>query len=278
MPHSYADPRSDIAFKKIFGSEQHTSILISFLNSILDFTGDETIVSVEVVNPYQVPRLEFLKSTTLDVKARDLAGRSFIVEMQVEPQEFFGKRALYYTSKSYTDQLPRGGDYKTLKPVYFVGILNFSIFSGTNPVTRHTIRNEETLQHEIKDFSLNFVELTKFSKSIYDLKTLADKWIWFMKHGGDISSIPLELSEELPIIEAFSIADQHLWSAEELDVYEYWLMKEHSVEDSIQYAAKLAKKEGKIEGKIETARAMDAEKINHDIIEKVTGLFPDQWA
>lgn len=38
MPQVFADPRSKLAFKKIFGSEEHTNVLISFLNSILDFT------------------------------------------------------------------------------------------------------------------------------------------------------------------------------------------------------------------------------------------------
>ena len=31
----FADPRSDIAFKKLFGDITHKNILISFLNSVL---------------------------------------------------------------------------------------------------------------------------------------------------------------------------------------------------------------------------------------------------
>jgi hypothetical protein len=33
----FADPKNDLAFKKIFGDINHKNILISFLNSILDF-------------------------------------------------------------------------------------------------------------------------------------------------------------------------------------------------------------------------------------------------
>ena len=31
----FADPKNDLAFKKIFGNDKHKNILISFLNSIL---------------------------------------------------------------------------------------------------------------------------------------------------------------------------------------------------------------------------------------------------
>ena len=31
----FVDPKNDIAFKKIFGDEKHTEILISFLNALL---------------------------------------------------------------------------------------------------------------------------------------------------------------------------------------------------------------------------------------------------
>lgn len=59
----FVDPKNDIAFKKIFGDENHTEILISFLNATLDFKGDYKIKSVKILNPYQVPKIEELKET-----------------------------------------------------------------------------------------------------------------------------------------------------------------------------------------------------------------------
>jgi hypothetical protein len=54
----FADPKNDIAFKKIFGDENHKNILISFLNAVLDFKDDKEIIEVEILNPYQVPKIE----------------------------------------------------------------------------------------------------------------------------------------------------------------------------------------------------------------------------
>ena len=43
----FADPKNDIAFKRIFGDENHTEVLISFLNSVLDFKGERKIKEVK---------------------------------------------------------------------------------------------------------------------------------------------------------------------------------------------------------------------------------------
>ena len=45
----FADPKNDLAFKKIFGNEAHKEILISFLNSLLDFKDEKTIVDVTLL-------------------------------------------------------------------------------------------------------------------------------------------------------------------------------------------------------------------------------------
>lgn len=34
----FVNPRNDVAFKKIFGNEEHKEILIAFLNAVLDLT------------------------------------------------------------------------------------------------------------------------------------------------------------------------------------------------------------------------------------------------
>lgn len=38
-------PKNDVVFQKLFGTEQHKEILISFLNSILIKSGNEEIKS-----------------------------------------------------------------------------------------------------------------------------------------------------------------------------------------------------------------------------------------
>jgi hypothetical protein len=65
----FADIKNDIAFRKIFGNEQKTAPLISFLNAALQLEGNERVVSVSLANPYQFPRIAGEKATILDVRA-----------------------------------------------------------------------------------------------------------------------------------------------------------------------------------------------------------------
>ena len=219
----FVDPKNDIAFKKIFGDSGKTEILISFLNAVLELPSP--IASLTLASPYQIPRIQDLKETSLDVKAVDENGREFIVEMQVEGNELFGKRALYYLAKSYVGQIRKAEDYAKLKPAYFVGILNFNMFDGDAYLSRHILINQESDRQDLKDFEFNFIELKKYNKTEDELDNIVDKWIYFLKNGENMDVIPSNITET-ELLEAFDTANQMKWSKEELDIYDYWSGKE----------------------------------------------------
>ncbi len=79
----FADVKNDIAFRKIFGNEHKKEILISFINAVLRLDDTNCIVDLEILNPYQPPRIAGLKGSIIDIKARDLNNNFYIVEMQV---------------------------------------------------------------------------------------------------------------------------------------------------------------------------------------------------
>ena len=233
---SFADPTSDIAFKKIFGNQERRHILISFLNAALGFTGKAAIADLEILAPNQAPHLKDFYDSTLDVRAKDKAGREFIVEMQVEDHKDFGKRACYYSAKAYSQQLRKKGSYANLRPVIFLGILNFSFFDGDDFLTRHLVLNQKTLKQELPDFEFAFIELKKFLKDEAELVDIIDKWTYFIKHAGSLKKAPKVLTKVPEINEAFEIADQHLWTPEELHVYDYWLDRERVRLSALQTA------------------------------------------
>jgi len=88
----FISPKNDIAFRKVFGNENKKEILISFLNALLDLPEDRKIMEIDILNPFQVPKIESLKLTILDVRAKDKRGVTFIIEMQVEQVEGYQKR------------------------------------------------------------------------------------------------------------------------------------------------------------------------------------------
>jgi len=279
----FADPKNDLAFKKIFGNEKHKNILISFLNAVLDFTGDKEIVDVELVNPYQVPKIPELKETILDIKAKNKSGESFIVEMQKKDVGDFTKRSLYYTSKAYVTQLDKGKDYSKLKKVYFIGILNFNIFENKNYISRHLIINQETSTQDLKDFEFTFIELPKFDKKLNELNSVLDKWIYFIKNAENLEMIPKEFKNQ-EFKEAFEIAKQTAWNKDELEVYEYIALKEADEINALRTAEKkglqkgLEKgreeglKEGEKNAKIEIAKKSLKKGIDIETISELTNL------
>lgn len=278
----FADPKNDLAFKKIFSSSKHKNILISFLNATLDFKDNLVIVDVELANPYQIPKIQELKETILDIKATNKNGDTFIVEMQRKDLGDFTKRSLYYTSKAYISQLPKGQDYTQLKKVYFIGILNFNIFENQNYISRHLIINQETNTQDIDDFEFCFIELPKFNKNLNQLHTILDKWIYFIKNAQDLTLIPKEYETIDAFKEAFSIATQTAWNKRELEVYEYISLKEFDDFNALKTAKNKGHQEGLKEGERnkqrEIAKNLFLANVPLEIIQKTTGLSESDLA
>ena len=264
----YADPKNDIAFKKIFGDENKTEILISFLNSILEFKNNKQIKSLTIVNPYQVPRIEDLKNTILDIKAKNIDDEEFIVEMQVEKDINFAKRSLYYTSKSYVNQLDVSENYPELKKVYFIGILDFAIFDTPDYLSQHLILDTKTNKQEIKDFEFNFIELKKFNLSLQECDTIAKKWIYFIKNVSTFNLIPKEYEDIKEFQLAFESAKIFNWNKEELEVYDYISMNEGKKKSEIE----TARLDGKLERSIEIAKKSLEQGLDLDTVKIITGL------
>ena len=252
----FISPQNDFAFKRIFGNEQHKEVLISFLNSVLDLSGERQVTEVQLADPYQVPRLKHLKETVLDIKVTCRSGRQFIVEMQVEQQRSFHKRALYYTSKAYVEQLPRGKAYPELKPVYFIGVLNFETTSNSNYLSRHRILDAETHEQHISDFEFCLIELPKFTKRENELQSVVDKWIFFLKYLGssagedkDFASI---FASEPPLLQALEIARYYSLSKAEISAYEarekHRMIEEANVDTARFEGHAKGKEEGRAEG------------------------------
>ena len=60
----FINPKTDFAFKKIFGSTTSKDILISFLNAML-YQGKDTIADLEILDPYQAPKIKGMKDSFL---------------------------------------------------------------------------------------------------------------------------------------------------------------------------------------------------------------------
>jgi predicted transposase/invertase (TIGR01784 family) len=270
----FADPKNDVAFRKIFGNEAKKVILISFLNSVLSLEGDRKIIELYFRNTFQLPRVAGLKSSIIDVNVKDQSGTTYIVEMQLSEVVSFDKRIQYYVSKEYSSQIEKGDDYSKLTPVVLVGVLEFDYFKGNNYLTRHVILNVETLENELKDISFNFIELPKFKKNLNECLTLTDKWIYFIKNAENLEVIPPDVNDE-GLKEAYTESDKHNWTKDELASYDYFLMREQDERGRVELAEKREKEKAEKkaeEDKLEIAKKFKLAGVAFEIISNSTGL------
>ena len=153
----FLDPTNDIAFKRLFGNQAKSEILISFLNSVLELAEGDKITSVIITDPYNLPDAQWLKTSIVDVRCTDQSNRQFIIELQVDIQKDYPARSQYYVALAITRQLAKKAQYKTIMPVIFVGILDFNLFKSPDYHSTHHILNIKTHEHALHHMSFTFV-------------------------------------------------------------------------------------------------------------------------
>ncbi|MGK7890242.1 MAG: Rpn family recombination-promoting nuclease/putative transposase [Leptolyngbyaceae cyanobacterium] len=268
----FINPKTDFAFKKIFGSVEHKDILISFLNGML-YDGTDTVQDLTILNPYQSPRIRGVKDSYLDVKAQLQDSTTVIIEMQVLNLEGFEKRILYNAAKSYSIQLDQGQAYHLLNPVIALTITDFVMFSEFEGwMSRFILKEKDFLfDYPIHDLELVFAELPKFDRALDELLTLTDQWAYFLNPARALETIPPILSQVNAIEQAFGVANQANLTREELDELEHQEMfiqdQRGAITRAIRQATKQALEQGIQQGQQQTQR---------DIAQRLLPILDDE--
>ncbi|BFD47866.1 Rpn family recombination-promoting nuclease/putative transposase [Wolbachia endosymbiont (group A) of Acrocera orbiculus] len=304
----FLDVRNDVAFKKIFGTEKNKDILIHFLNDIIGFTGKNQIKDIEFLSTIQDPDIAAKKQSIVDVLCRDENGVQVIVEMQVAKTKGFEKRAQYYAAKAYSRQADKGDQYHNLKEIIFIAIADCVLFPNKSEYkSKHTIRDEDTNEHDLKDFYFIFIELPKFPKNKEDqLENIVEKWVYFFRYADETSEEELEkiIGSDVIIKKAYEELNRFNWSEKEFIAYEQEIKRildEQAVlAQKLDDATEKGREEGKEEGiqighekgraegiqigaekgekqaKITVAKNLLKAGVSIDIIAQTTGLTVDE--
>ncbi len=294
----FLDPKNDVAFRRIFGTEKNKDILIHFINDVLELKDGDKIKEITFLPTIAVPEIAAKKQSVVDVLCKDENGVQLIIEMQVSPQEGFEKRAQYYAAKAYSRQLNKGKEegarYTDLKAVIFIAITDNIIFKDKIFYkSDHIILDKESYSHDLKDFSFTFIELPKFKITDINLLTnIIEKWCYFFKNANKTSEADLRklIGSDFVIERAYEELNQFNWTEEELLTYEQEtkrIMDNQAAEDYKIKQMKLQVIEAEIKGKAEgieigearlreeknmIARAMLLDGDSVEKIARITGL------
>jgi predicted transposase/invertase (TIGR01784 family) len=223
------NPRVDLVFKKLFGNEEHTDLLISLVNSIV--SAEDQIVRIEIKNPYNEKSFSRDKLSVLDIKAQDEKGRWYNIEIQISGPDYHHKAPLYEWSRLYAAQREEVTSFGKFVKTIGINILNFNCLPDETYHNTFRMLNVETGTELVDHLEIHFIELKKYEGDTENVKTALDRWIVFLTRAHEFSrsKIPPTLAEDTSIAHAIEILDTMWLSADEQEVYEArlkWLRDE----------------------------------------------------
>ena len=171
----------NFVFKKIFGSEKHPGVLISFLNAVLK--PKNNITDVEIKNTDIDKSYIEDKFSRLDVKAVTSKNEIINIEIQLKNEYNMIQRSLYYWSKLYEEQLEEGDRYDKLCRTVCINILDFKYLKNDRFHNGYRLKEIET-NEELTDLEeIHFIEIPKLKKinSEKDIVDVLEGWVEFLR-------------------------------------------------------------------------------------------------
>ncbi len=271
----YINPFTDYGFKRLFGEELNKNLLLDFLNELLR-EEQGTITELTYLKSENLGRTELNRKAVFDLYCINERGERFIVELQKTKQKFFKDRTLYYSTFPIIEQAKKGTEWDfKLDKIYTIAILDFEFDEDSDypHKFRYDIKLKDMETNRVFSDKLNFIYLTmpKFKKSIDELESRFDKWLYVIKNLHKLEEIPESLQENV-FLQLFKIAEISKFSREEYQDYEDSLKYYRDLKNSLDTAKEEGKIEGKREGKIEAASKMLEKGLEISLISEITGL------
>ena len=250
----YINPFTDYGFKRIFGEEANKDLLMDFLNELLREEQGE-IKNITFLKTEQLGSTEIDRKAIFDLYCENEKGEKFIVELQKTKQDFFKDRALYYSTFPIQEQAKKGSLWNfELKAVYTVAILDFVFDEDKKDLDKYKyfVKLSDIETHQVFYDKLTFVylEMPKFKKSLEEIETHFEKWLYVLRHLSELDKMPAKLTERI-FKKVFEVAEIAKFNREQLLQYEDSLKYYWDLKNSLDTKFKEGKTEGRIEGKIE---------------------------
>ena len=278
----YINPFTDYGFKKLFGEEINKDLLLDFLNELL-YEQQGRITDLTYLKTEHLGTTEIDRKAIFDLYCENEKGEKFIVELQKTKQNFFKDRTVYYSTFPIREQAKRADwDYE-LKAVYTIAILDFVFDADKNEPEkfRYDVKLKDIETNKVFYNKLTFIylEMPKFNKTVEQLETRFEKWLYVIRNLNRLDRIPEKLKEKI-FEKVFEAAEIAKFTPDQVRSYEDSLKYYRDLKNSLDTAKEEGKiegkiegkLEGKIEGKIEVAKKLLQNGISIDIIKMSTGL------
>jgi len=274
MSEKYINPFTDFGFKRIFGEEANKDLLIDFLNQLLS-AEEGLIKSIKYMNPEKSGASLYERKAVFDIYCENERGEKFIVEMQKAKQKFFKDRSLFYSTFPIREQAEKGDWDFELKKVYLIAILDFEFDEDKDEKDKFIynvkLSDIETKKVFYDKLTFIYIEIPKFQKTIDEVETHFDKWLYVLKNLNFFEKIPSKIKEKI-FKKLFIQAEIAKLSVDEQKNYQESLKNYRDLKNVIDTAKEESFNEGKLEGKREIAKNALQQGLSVEIIQSLTGL------
>ena len=282
-------------FKRTFGEESRKRLLLLFLEALIP---ERKIANLTYVNGEHINMFPEGHKGIIDVECVDENGARFMVEMQIHKQESFYDRAVLYSSFGIQQQVLAGsGDDYRMRPLYFIGLMDFSMHRGSDEVLfRYSIQNDDgSGERMTENLHFIFLELPNCSKALTPEAGILDNFCYALHNMENLPERPKELKGEIFKL-LFDSAEISSFAVDEQKNYEEDMTTERDLRNQLAYAKKEGREEGiavgvakgradgitegiargKTEEKTEIARKLLAEGMDKNFVSKTCGLSIDE--
>jgi predicted transposase/invertase (TIGR01784 family) len=269
----YADVLMDRWFKRTFGWYPAKRLLTLFLKELIP---EREIIDLSYGPQEHVNPIDEGKDVRVDVECTDKDGTRFVVEMQIAEQGGFYNRAVFNSAFAIQQQIPRGVRAFDYPPVYFIGVMDFSVHEGSDRVLyRYTL--QETNTHELMTDSVQylFLELPNCKRACTSEASVLDNFCYALHNIGHMKERPAGLEGEIFDL-LFKSAEISKFAMYERTQYFEDMTTQEDIKRMIAFAEDKGVAKGMAEGKAEQARKIAQTLLSRGMsvpdVSEITGL------
>jgi predicted transposase/invertase (TIGR01784 family) len=275
--------RFDWAMKKLLRHKANFGILEGLLSELLLF--DITIIDIlesEGKRNVAPKQDEYDKYNRVDILVKSQNDELMLIEVQNDSEVDYFQRMLYGVSKLVTEYIKEGEPYGTIKKIYSINIIYFSLGQGKDYIYeykgefiglhKNDILKPTSLQK--KNYAVDKIAdifpkyyILKINNFNDIAKDTLDEWIYFLKNSevkDNFKAKGLDKAKEKLRYENLTEEDKKMYNR---------FQENRRIEISVEYTAKL---EAKQERNIEIAKNAIKKGSDNQFIADITGLTVEQ--
>ena len=163
-------------------------------------------------------------------------------------------------------------------PVYFVGVMDFSIHKGSDRVMfRFNLREETSGELMTGDLQFIFLELPNCHRALTPEASVLENFCYALHNMQFLPSRPEGLEQEIFTL-LFDSVEISKFTAKERAKLEKDMTTENDIKNMVAFARKKGRQEGAKDAAIEIARKFLSCGVPVEVIAKCTGLMPEEIA